>query len=229
MDRIIRAGLNLTLLFSILLFSGFISPFSIISPETPDIDLLYHECGIESYLSADVFRMAITGMERIDTLNNKKILTIIDYSKPSANDRFFVIDLENHTLLYKTLVAHGKNSGEYKAVSFSNQRGSLKSSLGFFITGETYTGKQGYSLKLDGLEPGFNDRARERAIVIHGADYVSRAVAKEYGRLGKSWGCPALPENVAKKIIDKISNGTCLFIYGNDQEYLKNSKILNQN
>jgi hypothetical protein len=125
-------------------------------------------------------------------------------------------------------VAHGKNSGENIADSFSNDSKSLKSCLGFFLTAETYTGKHGYSLKLDGLEPGINDNARQRAIVIHGADYVSASFAQQHGRLGRSWGCPALPTDRSKEIIDKISQGSCLFIYGNDPKYLKNSKILNE-
>ena len=219
--------IRIILLIKLFLLSPFLPAGDNPHSENSAIDSLYHECGVAPSLSYDIFRMAIIGMEKIDSLKNKKIITIIDYSKPSAQERFYVIDLEKRTLLYKTLVAHGKNSGEYKAVNFSNARGSLKSSLGFFITAETYTGNQGYSLRLDGLEPGFNDKARERAIVIHGADYVSKAVANEYGRLGKSWGCPAVPLYLTRKIIDKISNGSCIFIYGNDPVYLKNSKMIN--
>ncbi|MCX6300960.1 MAG: murein L,D-transpeptidase catalytic domain family protein [Bacteroidia bacterium] len=154
------------------------------------------------------------------------MITIIDFSKPSVQERFFVIDLESKQVLYKSLVAHGKNSGENLAESFSNDSRSLKSCLGFFITAETYVGKHGYSLRLDGLEPGINDNARTRTIVIHGADYVSTDFANQYGRLGRSWGCPALPINNSKEIIDKISKGSCIFVYGNDPEYLKVSKIL---
>jgi hypothetical protein len=196
--------------------------------QSVDIQLLYQECGLETILSFDIFRFAMTGMEKINELQNKKIITIIDFSKLSTQERFFVIDLENKLILYKSLVAHGKNSGENIAESFSNDSKSLKSCLGFFLTAETYTGKHGYSLKLDGLEPGINDNARQRAIVIHGADYVSASFAQQHGRLGRSWGCPALPTDRSKEIIDKISQGSCLFIYGNDPKYLKNSKILNE-
>lgn len=196
--------------------------------QSVDIQLLYQECGLETILSFDIFRFAMTGMEKINELQNKKIITIIDFSKLSTQERFFVIDLENKLILYKSLVAHGKNSGENIADSFSNDSKSLKSCLGFFLTAETYTGKHGYSLKLDGLEPGINDNARQRAIVIHGADYVSASFAQQHGRLGRSWGCPALPTDRSKEIIDKISQGSCLFIYGNDPKYLKNSKILNE-
>jgi len=192
-----------------------------------DLKNLYENCKLDSLLSFETFRLAITGFEKVYGLQNKKIITIIDFSKPSVKERFFVIDIDNKQVLYKTLVAHGKNSGENIAESFSNDSKSLKSCLGFFQTAETYIGKHGYSLRLDGLEPGINDNARNRSIVIHGADYVSIDFAKIYGRLGRSWGCPALPINCSKEIIDKISNGSCLFIFANDPEYLKVSKILN--
>jgi len=192
-----------------------------------DLRAIYLQCGLTNDLSFDIFEKAINGMQKIVELQNKSIITIVDYSRPSSKKRFFVIDLDNRHVLYKTIVAHGKNSGDYDAKSFSNKPGSLKSCLGFFVTAETYNGKYGYSLFLDGLEPGINDNARKRAIVIHGADFVTSAIIKEYGRLGRSYGCPALPVNVSKPIIDMISKGTCVFIYGNDPEYLKSSKIIN--
>jgi len=193
-----------------------------------DISLIYQGCGLKGILSFDIFELAITGLQKISTIENKKIITIIDFSKPSSQERFFVIDLVNKKILYKTLVAHGKNSGENKAESFSNDSKSLKSCLGFFMTAETYNGKHGYSLSLDGLEPGINDNARTRSIVIHGADYVSSDFAEKYGRLGRSWGCPALPVSITKVIIDQISEGSCLFIYGKDPAYLKESEIINK-
>jgi len=196
--------------------------------ESADIRLLYQECGLDSILSFDAFRLAMIGMGKIEEIKNKKIITIIDFSKLSTQERFFVVDLQNRRVLYKSLVAHGKNSGENMANSYSNDSESLKSSLGFFLTAETYSGKHGYSLKLDGLEPGINDNARQRAIVIHGAGYVSESYAKQNGRLGRSWGCPALPIDSSKEIIDQISEGSCLFIYGDDREYLKASRILNE-
>jgi len=198
-----------------------------ILPKEEEIRSAYLQCGLSNDLSFDVFEKALTGMQKIGEIQNKSIITIVDYSKPSSKKRFYVIDLVNKQILYKTIVAHGKNSGDYDAKSFSNKPGSLKSCLGFFLTAETYNGKYGYSLCLDGLEPGINDNARKRAIVVHGADFVTSAVIKEYGRLGRSYGCPALPVGVSKEIIDKISKGTCLFIYGNDPEYSKNSKIIN--
>jgi hypothetical protein len=192
-----------------------------------DIRQIYQKCGLTNVISYNVFELALTGLQKISKIRNKKIITIIDFSKPSTKQRLFVIDLENNHILFQTLVAHGRNSGENMAEKFSNDSKSLKSCLGFFLTAETYNGKHGYSLSLDGLEPGINDNARKRTIVIHGADYVSNSFAQKYGRIGRSWGCPALPSGISKEIIDKIKNGSCLFIYGNDPDYLKESEILN--
>jgi hypothetical protein len=196
--------------------------------EDVDIHKLWLDCRLDELVSYEVFNTAILGYRQIDNIKKKNLVTIIDFSKPSTEKRFFVIDLENRLLLYKCYVAHGKNSGENFAKSFSNQSLSLKSCLGFFITAETYSGKHGYSLKLDGLEKGINDNARGREIVIHGAEYVSQQFIKNYGRLGRSWGCPALPTEISKEVIDKISNGSCLFIYGEDNYYKENSSFINK-
>jgi hypothetical protein len=165
------------------------------------------------------------GKSRIRAKNDT-LLSIIDFSKPSTEKRYYLIDLANKTLLYNTYTSHGVNTGEDLAMSFSNKEGSRKSSLGFYLTAETYEGKHGTSLKLDGLERGFNHRARRRYIVIHSADYVTDSFIKENGRLGRSWGCPALPPDVTQDIIQKIKNGSVLFIYGDDDDYLSNSKLL---
>jgi hypothetical protein len=149
------------------------------------------------------------------------LLTIIDYSRPSTERRLWVFDLERRRLLFEELVAHGKGTGENMAVRFSNDHRSLATSLGLFRTAETYRGANGYSLRMDGLEPGFNDRARERAIVMHGAPYVSEAFAKAHGRLGRSWGCPALSAGVAQKVIDTIRGGSLVFAYGPDPRWLQ--------
>jgi len=186
-----------------------------------ETEKLWKDCKLENLLPFEVFQIALQGFHRMDSIRKNNILTIIDYSKPSSEKRFFVIDIQNKALLHSTFVAHGKNSGENMAVSFSNEQNSLQSSIGFFITGETYTGENGYSMKLDGLEKGINDNARSREIVIHGADYVSEEYISKYGRLGRSWGCPALPRELSKEIIDLISNGTCLLIYSKD--YKQNS------
>ena len=141
----------------------------------------------------------------------------------------FVIDILNKKFLFQTVVAHGKNSGDMYATSFSNKSGSYKSSLGFFLTSETYHGGNGYSLKLDGLEKDINDKARERAIVIHGAKYADPSVTVNGRRLGRSLGCPALPTKVAKPIIDTSKNGSVLFIYAGSDEYQKKSSIISYN
>jgi len=189
---------------------------------------LWNDCQLENVMSYSLFRNALTGYRHISHLEKKDIITIIDFSKPSSENRFFVVDLKNRKLLFSCLVAHGKNSGDLYAASFSNEENSLKSSLGFFITGETYYGANGYSLKLDGIENGINNKAREREIVIHGADYVCQSFIARYGRIGRSWGCPALPEELAGKIINTISNGSCLFIYADDKFYLEHSVLIQQ-
>jgi hypothetical protein len=197
--------------------------------EDENIHQLWIDCGLEKVISIDVFNDAILGYRQIDNIKKGNIITIIDFSKPSTEKRFFVIDLQNKKLLYRCFVAHGKNSGGNYAKSFSNQQSSLESCLGFFLTAETYNGNHGYSLKLDGLEKDINDNSRAREIVIHGADYVSQEFIDKYGRLGRSWGCPALPTGISKEVIDKISNGSCLFIYGDDKYYRGNSKFINKN
>jgi hypothetical protein len=196
------------------------------SGNSSEIHNLWLECRLDKILSFDIFNDAIKGYRQTDNIRKKNILVIIDFSKPSTDERFFVIDIDGRKLLYHCLVAHGKNSGDKYAESFSNDLGSLKSSLGFYLTAETYSGTHGYTLCLDGLEKDINDHARSREIVIHGADYVSQEFIAKYGRLGKSWGCPALPTQISKEVIDKISNGSCLFIYGKDVNYSKNSKFL---
>lgn len=143
----------------------------------------------------------------------KNILTLIDFSLSSNTKRLWVIDLTTNTILFQSLVAHGRNTGEEFATNFSNSAESFKSSLGFYATGEIYRGKHGLSLKLDGLEKGVNDRARERAVVIHGADYVSDSFIKGNHRLGRSQGCPAVPVALANDIISSIKDKSCLFIY----------------
>jgi hypothetical protein len=196
------------------------------SAKTEDINQLWLDCHLNKVLPFDVFRIAIAGYSKINGIKKKNLITIIDFSKTSTEKRFFVIDIVKKRLLFQTFVAHGKNSGENSATTFSNKSESLKSSLGFYLTAETYNGKHGYSLKLDGLEKGINDNARIREIVIHGADYVSQEFIKKYGRLGRSWGCPALPVEISKEIIDVISNGSCIFIYGIDSFYKKNSALI---
>jgi hypothetical protein len=145
---------------------------------------------------------------------NPRLLTVIDYSRPSTEPRLWVFDLVSRVVVLRELVAHGQGSGGNFATSFSNDEGSHKSSLGLFVTGDAYKGHNGYSLQLRGLDPGVNDHAFARDIVIHGAGYVSEAVARTVGRIGRSWGCPAVRPAIAQALIDQIKGGTVLFAYG---------------
>jgi hypothetical protein len=183
-----------------------------------------------SRLSEQVFEIAFSGFEKLQAqgkLSQDSILTIIDFSKSSREKRMHVVDLKSGKLLFNNVVAHGKNSGDEFAERFSNQPNSHKSSLGFYITGGTYSGSNGYSMILNGMEKGFNDRAKDRAIVMHGAAYANDNVLLLGQRLGRSLGCPALPQQLNKKVIEKIKGGNCLFIFYPDQEYLTNSKLIN--
>ena len=186
---------------------------------------LFDELKLENEVSYEAFCQAYSGYEKI-TDKKKEILTIIDFTKPSNKDRMYVIDMKDKKILYSTVVAHGKNSGEMYATSFSNISGSNKSSLGFYLTSETYQGGNGFSLRLDGLEKGFNDKARERAIVIHGASYANPSVAVNGRRLGRSLGCPALPQTLNKPIINTIKDGSVLYIYANNDDYNKKSELI---
>ena len=189
---------------------------------------IYTDCELKDKLDFDVFKSAMEGFNKIDA-PNKKLLSIIDYSKPSTEKRFFVIDVENRRLLYNTLVAHGKKSGYVEATKFSNKYGSHKSCLGFFRTGNPYYGKRGYSLELEGLEKGINDNARSRGIVIHGANYVSERIANGNGVIGRSWGCPAVSKKLSKEIINLLKGGSLLYIYADDELYKEKSVIANLN
>jgi hypothetical protein len=183
------------------------------------------------YPSIKLLQTALAGYEILikeHSVSRPGIITIIDFSLPSDRERLWVLDLNNGRMLFHCLVSHGRNSGELMAESFSNQPGSNSSSPGFYATAETYIGKHGLSLALDGLETGINDKARERAIVIHGADYVSTDFIKNYGRLGRSLGCPAVPVSLSKEIIETIKGGSCLFIYVPNASYTSNSQIINK-
>jgi len=159
-------------------------------------------------------------------VDQPRTLTVIDYSRPSSEKRLWVYDLNTRELLYEELVAHGQGTGANLATKFSNQPDSHQTSLGLFVTDETYVGRNGYSLRLDGLDKGWNDRARDRAIVMHGAPYVSPQFVKATGRLGRSHGCPAVSDAVAKKLIDRVKGGGLVFAYYPDPNFLKASKYL---
>lgn len=181
-------------------------------------------------ISQEILSLALMGFNKLNAqerLSKDSILTIIDYSRSSKEKRLFVIDLKSKELLFNSIVAHGRNSGEEFAKTFSNRPNSHQSSIGFYITDKTYQGSNGFSLALEGVEHGFNDRAKERAIVIHGATYASEQMIKIKGYLGRSFGCPSLPPNMNKKIIETIKEGNCVFAYYPDQRYLKASKLIN--
>ena len=158
----------------------------------------------------------------------KEILTIIDFGLNSTEKRMWILDMSTQKVLYNTYVSHGKNTGGDKATEFSNTPNSFQSSLGFYVTAETYYGKNGLSLFIDGMEEGFNSNARDRYIVIHGADYATQNFIDRAGRLGRSYGCPAVPTKVSKEIINKIKGQSALFIYYPSKEYLAKSEYLNQ-
>ena len=193
--------------------------------ELTDGEVLFEEMNLGGIVNFPAFRQAVQGYNKIEQ-KKKPVLTLIDFTKPSTEKRLFVFDMKERKLLYSSVVAHGKNSGENYATSFSNAVGSYKSSLGFYLTGSTYRGKNGYSLLLDGLEKGINDQAKQRAIVMHGAAYANPNITASAGRLGRSLGCPALPQALAKPIIDTIKKGSVLFIYANNKDYLANSTFL---
>jgi len=159
-------------------------------------------------------------------LVSKNILTLIDFSMSSNSKRLWVIDLTTNKILYNSLVAHGRNTGDEFAKNFSNASESFQSSLGFYATGEIYTGKHGKSLRLDGLEKGINSNARDRAVVIHGANYVSDSFIQNNKRLGRSLGCPALPMDLSNEIIQTIKDKSCLFIYYPSNSYKTSSKLI---
>lgn len=191
---------------------------------------LYDKIGLASYhLDYNVFRLGLIGyysLEGEGRLNDQNLVTIIDFSKPSTEKRFYTIDLAEQKIKYHTYVAHGRNTGENMAKKFSNIPHSNQSSLGFYVTGETYVGSKGYSLRLDGMEKAFNDKIRSRAVVIHAAPYATESWIRKYGRLGRSQGCPALPPHLSREVIDTIKDKTAIFTYFPDKDYLNASQYL---
>jgi len=231
-----------TLIFATIISLGLLSfnPFD----KTPDLPIdppthlafknyaiaLYNQIN-DSSLKFNAFETALNGFFKLQNdqkINNLKFLTIVDMSLSANKERFFIIDLDSKKLIHKSKVAHGRNSGGEYANIFSNKIGSYQSSIGFFKTAETYTGKHGISLRLDGLEFS-NNNARNRAIVIHSADYVSDNFIFKNGRLGRSLGCPALPKKGFSEIIEKIKEGSIIYIYYPNESYFKKSKLAKSN
>lgn len=193
--------------------------------------LIYARMDLEDQgLNQKAFEYAWRGyhnMLKKGLIRKKSVLSICDFSQSSRTRRMYVIDVEHKKLLYRTYVAHGQNSGDEFATTFSNDQDSYKSSLGFYVTQRTYMGRNGLSLRLNGVDPGYNDQAFKRKIVLHGSTYVSDKYMQAYGTLGTSLGCPAIPSSVSGKIIRIVKEGSCLFIYHPTQQYLDGSAIIN--
>jgi L,D-transpeptidase catalytic domain len=215
---------------------GFIAKSTIknVSTKTENIstkiEVVYNSLNANNYSLPEIkcFSKAMEGFYalRQNGTIQKDILTVIDFSLSSTRKRMWVIDLSTNTILYNSVVSHGMNSGGEFANSFSNAASSNKSSLGFYATGEVYQGKHGISLKLDGLEQGINSNARARAVVMHGASYANPSILKSQGFLGRSQGCPAIPENLKNQIINKIKGKSCIFIYHPTRSYEIASKLV---
>ena len=201
-----------------------------VSPKNPAEEIYKDLQFTDEKLNFEVFEKAFLGFQNLKKSGKlqptARILSVCDFSLSSTRKRLWVIDLDEKKILFNSLVAHGKGTGEEFAMNFSNTMDSHQSSLGFYVTEQTYNGDNGYSMRLFGMDRGYNDAALERCIVMHGADYVSEKFIKSEKRLGRSWGCPAVPRDLAKPIINTIKNRTCLFIYYPDQNYLSSSQWL---
>lgn len=242
MFSIIRLPLSAITLFIISAFMPSISRMQMnnVKPETETKHVLagfkkdYNEIFCNWHLerkgiSKELFTYVMKGYEFLSNqhlLNNHQYISIADFSKPSTEKRLYILDVATGEILFQTYVAHGLNSGKLFAQKFSNKNASLESSLGFYVTSNTYLGKNGYSLRLDGCEKGINDKALNRGIVLHGANYVSEYFINNHGFLGRSHGCPAVPATLNNEIIETIKNGTCFFIYAPSKKYLNQSAIL---
>lgn len=194
--------------------------------------VLYHRIGLEKAgLSETAFEYAWRGYHNLlknGSITRRSVLSIADFSQSSSEKRMYVIDLRHKKLLYRTYVAHGQNSGSEFADSFSNEPESFKSSLGFYVTKTTYFGRNGLSLRLNGVDNGYNDKAMERNIVLHGCSYVGDNYLRDFGASGTSLGCPALPAAVSAKVIRAVADGSCFFIYHPTREYLDHSTVINE-
>ena len=204
---------------------GFAKPCAETPPESLVSSLLHQAPGLRLRVLKLALDATACASEK-GLVKRRNLLTVIDYSLPSSEPRMFIFDMAAHRLLFRELVAHGKNSGGDRASFFSNSPGSQASSVGLFVTADPYFGGNGYSLRLRGLEEGVNDMAWDRAIVMHGAYYVSREAIKVLGRLGRSWGCPAVRAEIAKKVIDTVRGGSPVFAYYPDKNWLATSAFL---
>lgn len=232
----------LLLTFSFFILSAKLGPETFTASEVPAIVedsmastevkkvSLYESLNLNAMgLSEQAFKYAIKGYDYLlaqGKLVNENILTIVDFSKPSTEKRLFIVDMQQMKILYHTYVSHGKNSGKLYATKFSNTPESYMSSLGAYTTGKTYFGQHGLSLRLNGEEKGINDNAYRRAIVIHGADYTSQGFINRLGYLGRSFGCPALPKELSRPIIETIKDGSFMFVYAPSKSYESKTNLL---
>ncbi len=210
--------------------SGYGNAFSMPNPANPsnEVEAKVLQLSQKLNINTQALRLALNGYEKLKSLgriSNLRFLTIADFSKPSNENRLYVIDLFLEQVVVQTLVAHGKKSGTLFANIFSNKTSSHKSSLGFYVTGNIYNGRNGASLELNGMESGINDHAKNRSIVIHGADYVSNRYIQQQGYIGRSQGCPAVPNDQLTNIIDAIQGASCMFVYAPNKAYLQKSNF----
>jgi hypothetical protein len=230
-----------TILCALVLSVFTVSQYSLNGGDGANKALLINDLNIDRYFSEfyealgdetpkpeiEVFKNALTGFFNLKAENKveNNLLTIIDFSISSKQERMWVVDMLKMEVVHFSLVAHGRNSGEEFAGSFSNKPSSYQSSLGFYLTDKIYHGRHGMSLYLDGIEPGINDKARERTIVMHSADYVSKDFIRWNGRLGRSFGCPAIPIDNHEKVIKLLSGKSCIYIHYPDEEYFSKSSM----
>ncbi|WP_368501059.1 murein L,D-transpeptidase catalytic domain family protein [Fusobacterium sp.] len=212
------------MLKKLLIFLIIISKFSFSDNNINIVDK-YNSFNFNNKLEYEIFEKAYLGYLQISE-KTSELLAIIDYSKPSSDERFFLLDLANNKVLYNTRIAHSKNSGFDIPIKFSNDPNSFENSLGFYLTLEEYNGAYGTSLRLKGLEENINSNAEERAIVIHGGNIADDSYFEKYGFLGRSLGCPVLPTNIIANVVSLIKNGTVVFINGNDDSYMEESKFM---
>ena len=212
-------------IFSVSIFAEIKFSNDFIKKKFSDLEIktMYRELCLNDKVSFSCFNNAIHGLEKIENLkifdnSNDDLLVMVDYTKPSTEERLFIIDLRKKQLLISSLVAHGRGTGDLYATNFSNKNNSYSTSSGFYLTGNIYNGKNGESLELYGLEKGKNDNARKRTIVIHSAYYANKSFAEKYGRLGRSKGCLVLPTDLNTKIINLISGGVVLYVHTNFDE-----------
>ena len=218
------------LILCVMAQSGYGNAFSNPNPANPsnEVEAKVLQLSQKLNINTQALRLALNGYEKLKSLgriSNLRFLTIADFSKPSNENRLYVIDLFLEQVVVQTLVAHGKKSGTLFANIFSNKTSSHKSSLGFYVTGNIYNGRNGASLELNGMESGINDHAKNRSIVIHGADYVSNRYIQQQGYIGRSQGCPAVPNDQLTNIIDAIQGASCMFVYAPNKAYLQKSNF----